>query len=203
MASLGCTPSCVARGARVRVPGRTRAIEELAVGDEVLCVDPDTGRSVPSRLVEIRRAERECVRLTSAEGGLTLTSDHPIYCPVTRQWAPAGDWALRRRSKLLVSRDETVRVATVEEVSAYAGVFEVFDLSVEHPLHNFVANGVLVHNKKPIPWSCKLPDGGMVSEYSACVCPGGSAGETRCEFEGAAVCISCPPFDAGNSDGGP
>lgn len=126
---------CVARGSRVRVPRGEQLIEDLAVGDEIICVDPDTGEEATGRLAAVRSLHRECVRLND----LTLTSDHPVYCPVTREWAPAGDWALGKRTVL-----HGVELSRVE---VYAGVHEVFDLTVDHPLHNFVANGVLVHNK--------------------------------------------------------
>jgi hypothetical protein len=37
----------------------------------------------------------------------------------------------------------------VRSVSAYAGLMEVFDLSVDGPHANFIADGVVVHNKSP------------------------------------------------------
>ena len=97
----GCSGHCVARGARIRVPRGTRPIEELQAGDEVLCVEPDTGRQVTARVVATRSAKRECVRLVTAGSELILTSDHPVYCPASLQWAPAGDWALGQRTQLL------------------------------------------------------------------------------------------------------
>jgi hypothetical protein len=160
---LGCGATCVARGTRIRTPRGDRAVEELQPGDEVFCVDPDTGARVAGTLEAIRVARRECVRLDFGEGSLICTPDHPLYDPVSRAWADAGDWALGRRSTLLHVPLEVTEAPRRLDVGAHStgvGVREVFDLTVAHPLHNFVAEGVLVHNKSPIPRDCRLPDGG-------------------------------------------
>lgn len=147
---VGLTASCcVARGSRVRVPKGSRRVEELKLGDEVVCVDPETGERHVARLCGIRSSRRECLAFTVGAATLRCTSDHPLYDPDTRTWAPAGDWALGRRAALAhVPEDET---APLERVSVVAGLAvtldEVFDLTVDHPLHNFVAEGLLVHNK--------------------------------------------------------
>ncbi|MBL8955496.1 MAG: Hint domain-containing protein [Myxococcaceae bacterium] len=150
-ASCSCL-SCISRGSRVRTPRGERNIEDLAVGDEVLCVDPSSSVFVAATLTHIRVARRECVSLGFGAGeSLVCTSDHPLYCPVTREWAPAGDWALGRRKQLLRAEVEGVVAVAVSTVSTFAGVHDVFDLTVDHPLHDFVANGVVVHNKSIAP----------------------------------------------------
>src|SRR5262245_10760480 len=92
--------SCIARGSRVRRRRGWKRIEELAEGDDVLCVDPLSGELVVTQLTHVRSAMRECIRLSFDGGALTCTSDHPLYCPVNKEWAPAGDWALGKRTTL-------------------------------------------------------------------------------------------------------
>lgn len=203
LSALSCS-SCVARGAQVRVARGLRPIEDLCVGDELICVDPDSGEQLAAPLVAIRSAKRECVRIVAGGLELILTSDHPVYCPERREWAPAGDWVLGKRTQLLAVTLEAIEPVRVSEVFRYAGIHEVFDLSVDHPLHNFVANGVLVHNKKPLPPSCLLPDGGRERQGTECTCANGNPGQLSCDAEGLGpLCVSCSAEeDAGSKDGG-
>jgi hypothetical protein len=203
--SLGCLPmtSCIARGMRVRTPGGLRPIEVLCEGDEVCCVDPASGELVTAKVVATRRATRECVRLEFSGGALLLTSDHPLYSPEDGAWAPAGDWVLEKRTRLLVVREGgRVEVAQVTSSSSYAGVHEVFDLTVDHALNDFVAEGVVVHNKSEPPRCASGPDGGVVHHWDACECPGGGEGYSRCEPDQPAECVECPAPADGGTDGG-
>ena len=85
-------------------------------------------------------------------------------------------------------------------IAAFAGVPEVFDLTVDHPLHNFIANGVLVHKKEPIE-TCSFPGSGeRVRQYERCECPDGTESTVDCSSHFFAVCFGCP--DAGDSDAG-
>ena len=63
---LGCErqSSCVARGARVRVPKGTLPIEELNVGDEIVCVDPDSGTQVVTKISAIDGMEGDLITLS-------------------------------------------------------------------------------------------------------------------------------------------
>lgn len=82
LGALACGPiACIARGARIRTPSGLRLIEEIGEGDEVYCVEPDTGRLVAARVSATRSARRECVSLGFGAGELIATSDHPICCP--------------------------------------------------------------------------------------------------------------------------
>ncbi len=148
---------CVARGAKVKTPRGPRNIEEFVVGDEVYAVEPETGVQHLTRITGIRTAKREC----GAIDGLRLTSTHPLYDPVRHEWAPAGDWLLGVRTVLLTINGPK----QVTQVQRFVGVDDVFDLSVEHPAHTFVVDGVVVHNKDyPEPLrTCSLPDGGTVT----------------------------------------
>ncbi len=155
-----------------------------------------------TKITATKSAKRECVALQFAEGGLIVTSDHPLYCPETRTWAPAGDWALKKRTQLLRITEERVESIAVREVSTFSGVHEVFDLTVEHELHNFVANGILVHNKSPPPVTCTDADGGSYFEFEQCTCANGTVGTVEC-FGETASCFGCDSPDGGaEADGG-
>jgi hypothetical protein len=93
---------------------------------------------------------------------------------------------------LYVAEDRTVQRVAVERVTHEGGVVEVFDLSVDHPVHTFVADGIVVHNKPPPfpPETCLTSH--RSPEFCACgssvgvVCTdaeGRRQGPCRCESE--------------------
>lgn len=59
----------------------------------------------------------------------------------------------------------------------------MFDLTVQHELHNFVAAGVLVHNKSLAGRECKVDQSGVpttVGEHDSCSLPDGGDGMVSC-----------------------
>lgn len=144
--------SCVARGTLVLTPAGPRPIEELAVGDPIYSVFEETGELIETRVTAIQTAEREVGSIQVGSTELRLTTDHPVYCPVQKIYAPAGDWLLGKRTSLLTIEPE-FGVQEVTATSKFSGVDTVFDITVEHELHNFVANSIVVHNKSLyMPW---------------------------------------------------
>ncbi len=159
--ALGCNipTTCVARGTRIRTPKGQKCVEEFELGDEIWCVNPMTGGYVTSIVTSIQTSKRECGRLRFGQSELVVTSDHPIYCPDDGIWAPAGDWLCGDRHRFLhCGEDKIVTSTSIDQHDVFVGVFDVFDLTVAHELHNFVANGVLVHNKSVQRPECTLPD---------------------------------------------
>jgi hypothetical protein len=188
----GC--GCIAAGSTVLTPRGRRRIESLQPGDEVICLDPATGERVTSLVATTRSLTRETLRLSGEGWSLRCTSDHPLYDPSTREWAPAGDWVLGKRSALLLVTDEPTapRQIAVDARALDAGLAEVFDISVAHELHNFIAEGILVHNKSPIIPSCTFPDAGTVASGASCTCANGTTGFVSCEDgNNTAQCTSC------------
>ncbi|MDX2011077.1 MAG: Hint domain-containing protein [Myxococcaceae bacterium] len=185
----------------MRVPRGSRRVEALKLGDEVVCVDPETGERHVAQLCGIRSSRRECLALTVGAATLRCTSDHPLYDPDTKTWAPAGDWALGRRTALMhVPEDGAASLVRVPAVAGLAVTLdEVFDLTVDHPLHNFVAEGVLVHNKS---YAVRCVEGEAVSVQSCTERPSCAAGETPMQ----GVCRGRPPSvpwcQCGLPDGG-
>lgn len=200
LGTLGaCGTTCVARGCRVRTPAGDVPIETLRVGDTVVVIDPSTGASAVSRLSAIRSSRRECGLLELGAARLFVTTDHPLYDPDERAFFPAGDWLLGKRTALLeVSASGEARPSHVSAATTFSRLDEVFDLSVEHDWHTFVAEGVVVHNKQKVE-TCPLPDGGTVIQWQAqqqCTCPQGVTSYWECEG-GEAVCVNCSTVDAG------
>ena len=179
---VSCGPMCIARGTLVWTPRGKRPIEDLIEQDVVWCIDPVTGEKVASPIIAIKRATHEVMRLSGAGFTLACTTDHPLYDPLAKIWAPAGDWVLEKRSSLLLVPDDGAQPRPVEVSSrdVFAGLSEVIDLTVMHELHNFVAAGVLVHNKSPRE-SCKGSDEREIFLGNPCTCADAGAGFFSCE----------------------
>lgn len=198
--SCGDGFACVARGTRVSTPTGPRRVEDFAIGDALITVDPLTGESAVTHVTHIRSAQRECGALTFGDSALTVTSDHPLFDPQTRRFHPAGDWLTGARTRLLAFEGERTRDLEVAAHQRFVAVSQVFDLTVEHAWHTFVAEGIVVHNKQPPP--CALPDGRFISvgiSAEACTCSSGPSGVWSCPSGGTAVCARC---GAAQGDGG-
>jgi hypothetical protein len=177
---------CVARGTQVLTPTGWRPVEDLAVGDIVYAFDEPTSERHEARIVGIRSVQREVGLIAVGDHDLRVTSDHPLYCPKTQEYAPAGDWFVGKRTELAVLRGNRFEAVAAHRVSAFVGRAEVFDITVDHERHNFVADGILVHNKSPGLARCEL-DGGAVWEYDSCECRDSPYGVVECQGDGG-VC---------------
>jgi hypothetical protein len=167
------------------------------VGDEVVVVDPATFATSTSRLVAMKVSQRECGTMIHPAGQLCVTTDHPIFDPDARGFFPAGDWLVGTRSALLISDDRGVRREAIRSVEIFTRVDDVFDLTVEHEWHTFVAEGVVVHNKEP---PCNDPE-----PNTPCSCGDQRVGVLACLGAwGPPECTECrlPRGSDGGVDGG-
>ena len=144
----GCLGSCIASGAQILTPEGLRPIEDLKVGDLIYSIHEETGELDISPILKVVSAFREVGQLELSDGALALTSDHPVYDPIAREYAPAGDWLLGHRTALATYGEE-LKVQELVSSQIFVSMSQVFDLTVESALHNFIANGVIVHNKTP------------------------------------------------------
>ena len=188
IASVGCDSvitSCVAKGSWILTPKGLKRVEDLKVGDLVISINEETYETESSPILEIQSAQREVGQFVYGSNTLSLTSDHPIYDPLTREYAPAGDWFLGKRTTLALWKEDALHPLEISEVQSYHSVKHVFDFTVESSFHNFIANDILVHNKspKPPPYLDRLmggqAGGGMESETG-----GSMGGETGGSMDG-------------------
>ncbi|MBL8917380.1 MAG: hypothetical protein JNJ54_00850 [Myxococcaceae bacterium] len=145
--SPGGSTSCIARGMRVNTPAGLRRIEDLRVGDEVIAVDPRSGATIVSHLIDRLPGILECGTLVVDGNPLTLTSDHPVFDPEARGFFPASEWMTGERQKVCVVTRTGVREVAVGARVPYARIAEVFSVAIEHPSHTFVVEGVVMRNE--------------------------------------------------------
>jgi hypothetical protein len=133
-------PFCVLRGTPITTPSGQVAVEDLHIGQDVVCVS-EAGDEVVGQVAAKTEATTGSyfeLKLEGCERPLRLTSAHPVAGATG--WVPAGDlrvgdWVqtrtgLRRISELTVRREDV----------------RVYDLAVR-PYPTFLAADVVVHNK--------------------------------------------------------
>jgi hypothetical protein len=155
LSSCQTTDSCVAAGTRVATPRGWVPVEQLRTGDAVLAVDVAARVLVATTITEVRRSRRECLGLTCGDRTLIVTPDHPIFAPARDGFVDAGRIALGQVGDVLLvdvpTAEATPRVAAIGPCNPYAGLHDVYDLSVAGDHRTFVAEGFVVHNKSYQP----------------------------------------------------
>jgi len=156
----GLPYGCFVTGTLVLTPTGYIAIEELQKGDTVLSYNHDLQKGVEanfSPLVEaniaavVSRKVNGMMRVELA-GGTTIqvTREHPFYAPDESRYKPIGEFKHGERLGR-IGRDDKLETIVVTGIEAVRGEFTVYNLSVESSHHNYVAAGVLVHNKTQTP----------------------------------------------------
>lgn len=148
--------SCIAKGTLIAcADGADKLIEEIKPGDMVYCYD-ESNRLVKRPVLElIDQGERECVMCTwefgvphetcYLKGVLVCTPDHKLrevglFYPFYSWITPEKSWK-DGLSSLWGRWGGRYKIIDVEP----CGVHHVYDLSIEEH-HNFIANGLSVHN---------------------------------------------------------
>jgi hypothetical protein len=171
---------CVAEGTLVETPSGPRPVEMLRVGDAVLAVAPDGSRA-ETRVLAVRRSVVAWwLRLELGAGqALEVTPSHPISTDAG--WRPAG--ALRAGERI----QTTSGLVPLQATDIRIGVLAVYDLSVD-PHENFIAGGVVVHNKRPHdPELFAIIDLRMVSSAEVAYASANHGAYGRLE------CLAAPP----------
>ncbi|WP_425424323.1 FAD-dependent thymidylate synthase [Streptomyces lushanensis] len=111
---------------------------------QVRCYDEETLTGRRARIVDvIESGVKPLIRITTAAGReLRSTVDHAVLTP--DGWRKAGE--LTTDDAVLAEATERDTVPDAIVSIADDGEETTYDLSVEGPWHNFLANGIVVHN---------------------------------------------------------
>lgn len=147
---------------------------------------------------------REAFALEAGGSSLVVTPEHPVFDPASGGFFAAREWLTGARHTMMVASPFFAGVADVSSHHS-VGQRRVFDLTVDHAWHTFIAGGVVVHNKQPP--GCTNETGELVTRDQTCPCDGG-VGFRQCGLSGFAPCTRCGrsvdggSLDAGGLDGG-
>lgn len=143
---------CFAAGTLIDTPLGPRPIEQLEVGEQVLGYD-EALQAIVTRPVTARmqHADASVGQLVLGDGRTIVTTpNHPFYDAGEGRYRPAEE--LRPDAELL-SLSHTGRLSSATNVGYFMAAepvrATVFNIEVAG-VHNYFADGVLVHNKSPI-----------------------------------------------------
>ena len=140
--STGGGGGCVPRGTMVATPEGKRPVESLRIGHTVISLRLEE-KVTPVRAVinsVVTSRSPCCFQLNHT---LLVTPKQPLRN--TTGWIEAAD--LRLGDKVMNHQGMFVLITEITEIEDY---FEVFDLTIDTPDHNYLANGLLCHNKMPL-----------------------------------------------------
>jgi hypothetical protein len=134
----GSGGGCVPAGTEIDTPHGPRFVEELRPGDAIFSVQltakPERVEATVAAVVTSRSTC--CIRLnhtwSATPGQRVRASDGWVRVGALKE----GDRVMNRLGALV----DITNIATIE------GYFEIFDLTIDGPWHNYVANGLLCHN---------------------------------------------------------
>ncbi|MEV3986226.1 polymorphic toxin-type HINT domain-containing protein [Nonomuraea sp. NPDC049758] len=152
-------PNSFVSGTKVLMAdGRTKAIEDVKIGDRVIATDPRSGRTEAEPVTALITGEgnKHLVKLTidvdgpagTATSTITATSNHPFWVPAMRLWVDAG--RLQPGMWLQTSAGTYVQIAAIAVRTA---VQQVHNLTIDdlHTYHVVAGDqAILVHNDNPL-----------------------------------------------------
>jgi len=149
-------PNCFLAGTLIMTPDGMRTIEQIQSGDAIISVAPN-GERVVGKVSQL--IKDTSYGYSVINGHVRVTGLHRFLVPVTpfqvasispsEETHRLGTWrearALQIGDLLTTFAGATVPIERIDRVDR--GV-RVYNLEVE-PFHNYFADGILVHNKKP------------------------------------------------------
>jgi len=133
MVSKTAKSGCFVAGTQVLMgDGSSKSIEDVAVGDEVIAADPETGESQARRVVDTYVHENvPTYDVVTTAGTVTSTEEHPFFVQ-SRGWVPVRD--LRPGDVLVDAKGDHVEVTSVVPTGETTTVhnFHVEDLHNYH-----------------------------------------------------------------------
>ena len=135
----GSGPGCFLSGTLITMAnGTQKPIEEIQVGDIVLAFNENTGQIEPDTTTEVFSNLKEDTYLI-INRALKVTSFHPVLSK--GKWVKIKD--LEIGDTLTNTQGEEVAIFDIVEVKESV---EVYNFET-NPLHTYIANGFIVHNK--------------------------------------------------------
>ncbi len=143
-------PTCVSGDATILTKDGYVPVKSLKVGDYVMSYAFGQNILLQARIVGIKQGFGKCIQFRSDSGHtLKVTADHLVYSPETKTYKKASSWQFDGLSKVYIIEQNKLKIAIATISKIDSKEIRVFDITVDSPFSNFIANGILVHNKTP------------------------------------------------------
>ena len=144
---------CFVEGTLIETPDGPYEIEKLTVGDPVYAFDDGELTVVDVETIFTGMAEGYHYITFENGSSFKVTPEHPVYVRITEEWTWVSVQELTLGDEvMLLTIDETLTTTYVNSTAYFEPQtpVEVYNLEVQDP-HTYFAEGVLVHNKLPMP----------------------------------------------------
>lgn len=140
-------PGCVPAGTLVMTPSGEREIQNLAVGETVLCYA--SGQIAKTRIAAVNKhSTMRLMTIHTNNRELVCTPTHRLLVSGVNRYRIADDVLGAKLVGVVGDRLTSERVSVVG-VQELAAPVTVYTLSCE-PRHNYIAGGLVCHNKPPV-----------------------------------------------------
>jgi hypothetical protein len=141
-----CHPGCFPAGTPILIPGGTKSIQQVRVGDAVTTIGKD-GQAGPAAVEKLYTTTNRLVEVRT-DHGPAVTTDAQPFCLTDGEFRKAGD--LKVGDRIWQWRDGKRAEAVVRSVAPTGRQEKVFNLILGDS-RMFVAGGFLVRGKPPAP----------------------------------------------------
>lgn len=136
-----CGGTCFVAGTNILMAdGKTKAIENIKAGEQVMAFDEKSKKAVKAKVAGA--STHKTNEYLIINGKLKVTPNHPVYA--NGKWVEIG--SLKKGDSLLNSKKEAEPLINIKKVKLKKSI-NVYDLEVKK-YHNYFAEGILVHNKR-------------------------------------------------------
>jgi len=144
---------CLDKNTNILTPNGNIKIKDLKIGDEVYSYDYNSNKNIISKIKNvIKTGNKERFKVKTEYNEIILTEDHPILTVDSDNNYSYKNIKEINGEKLIHkfifdpnnkhNHYQKLDILSIENV----GVDEVWDIEVDNELHNFIANGLVVHN---------------------------------------------------------
>lgn len=144
---IGIAGKCFAAGTKIKTPNGIKAIEDIIVGDEVVCFDPITFDRYISKVTKIFKNSWEqnhqtspLLKIVHENGVLNVVEGHWLYQDINdkQKYKKAKDF--KKDDCLYLENGTKSKIISIEQNQKYDWVYNIST----NQYHNFIADNILV-----------------------------------------------------------